>query len=249
MALSTNSIIHFTKTFENLAGILKSDFQVKYCFETISVKEGTIRIAVPMVSFCDIPLSQVKNHIDSYGSYGIGLSKNWAKKHGLNPVLYMERNSTMANHFCKTLFTEVLGEKYIEGAEESTYALADIFRYMKNYDGDLTRKKGNTPNYRFYDEREWRYVPLKKQLKKAPIIITPDNYDTDSKKLEANKLLIGQKLKFTPHDITYIIVESESEIIKLIALLDSEKGKIYPANTIKVLTSKIITKTQIISDL
>jgi hypothetical protein len=35
----------------------------------------------------------------------------------------------------------------------------NTIRYTKNYSGTLKRDGKTIPNYRFYDEREWRYVP------------------------------------------------------------------------------------------
>lgn len=87
MPLSSNSLIHFTKNKSTLCGILENDFKIKYCLETINAKRHQYIGAVPMVSFCDIPLSEVKDHIKKYGAYGIGLSKQWGIKNGLNPVL------------------------------------------------------------------------------------------------------------------------------------------------------------------
>jgi len=98
MAISTNSVIHYTRNFENIKGILsRQGFKLKYCIENMDlVTIPNNSYAVNMVSFCDIPLSEIKNHIDSYGSYGIGLTKNWAKAMGLNPVLYIEKESYLA---------------------------------------------------------------------------------------------------------------------------------------------------------
>jgi len=55
-----------------------------------------IRDAIPMVCFCDIPLSQLVSHIDTYGKYGLGMSKEWGIKKGLNPVIYFNKNSLLA---------------------------------------------------------------------------------------------------------------------------------------------------------
>jgi hypothetical protein len=47
----------------------------------------------PMISFCDIPLALAKDQISKYGSYAIGLSKEWGISNQLNPVIYLESNS------------------------------------------------------------------------------------------------------------------------------------------------------------
>ncbi len=82
MALSSNSLIHLTQKKEALIGILENNFKIKYCYEIINTSSGKINAAFPMVSFCDIPLSQIKEHINKYGSYGIGLKKNGRIKMG-----------------------------------------------------------------------------------------------------------------------------------------------------------------------
>ena len=93
MSLSTNSVIHYTDSLSNIKGILKNGFRIKYCLETFISKESYFSGAFAMVSFCDIPLSETKNHIKSYGGYGIGLSKEWATENGMNPVLYIDKDS------------------------------------------------------------------------------------------------------------------------------------------------------------
>src|SRR3989442_11739855 len=57
-------------------------------------------LAFPMVSSCDIPLSQVSTHMTTYGRYALGLTKTWGQKRGLTPVMYVhqrDRKSTRLN--------------------------------------------------------------------------------------------------------------------------------------------------------
>jgi hypothetical protein len=98
MGLSSNTLIHFTKSIKALSGILTEHFKIKYCQEIVYSISDNSKLIVPMVSFCDIPFSQIINHIDSYGYYGIGLKKEWAEKNGLNPVLYIEKNSLLSDN-------------------------------------------------------------------------------------------------------------------------------------------------------
>ena len=83
MAVSSNTLFHFTRDYDTLTKILKGmSFWPRYCQE-FGWNSG---FAVPMTCFCDIPLSQIKNHIDTYGSYGIGMSKEFAIKNEINPI-------------------------------------------------------------------------------------------------------------------------------------------------------------------
>ena len=71
MGLSPSTLFHLTSK-TGLKGILKDNFKLKYCLEKIDHTEMPVELAIPMVAFCDIKISEIKDHIDKYGSYGIG---------------------------------------------------------------------------------------------------------------------------------------------------------------------------------
>ncbi len=48
-----------------------------------------------MTCFCDLPLSNTYKHLEEYGGYGIGLTKDWGKSKGLSPILYVHDNSPL----------------------------------------------------------------------------------------------------------------------------------------------------------
>lgn len=86
MSISTNSVVHYTDSIEKLKGILEEGFRLKYCVEKFEFIPGEEqKIVYPMVSFCDIPFTEIKNHVESYGYYGIGLTKKWAKEKKAKP--------------------------------------------------------------------------------------------------------------------------------------------------------------------
>ena len=86
--ISANTLFHFTSSLDNLTGILINDFYPRYCLEDFSdFLEHKYRIAIPMVSFCDIPLSQIHNHIKYYGGYALGLKKEWGRRNKISPII------------------------------------------------------------------------------------------------------------------------------------------------------------------
>ncbi len=244
MSLSSNSIIHFTNNKDALKGILTDNFRLSYCSEKVNLNEATIEFAAPMVSFCDIPLSQVKNHITKYGAYGIGLTKEWAEKQKLNPVIYIEKNSTLANSYLK-IYTEYIvnSKKDLLSIDEKEKSIIDILRYIKNYQDDLTRGGTVHKNYRFSDEREWRYV-LDYNKKAQYIYALDSNFNKET----ANQSLVDDRLTFEPNDIKYVIIERESEIPEFLNLFRDAKGKNYSFHDVERLMTRIITTEQIVED-
>jgi hypothetical protein len=101
----SQSLFHFTNQAESLFDILKAGFWPKYCLEDIGWQnfEKFDYIAFPMVCFCDIPLSRIAEHTGYYGSYGIGLEKEWAEKNALNPVLYISSKSGLRDSILKSM--------------------------------------------------------------------------------------------------------------------------------------------------
>ena len=95
MSISPSTVFHFTSK-KGLEGILSDNFKLKYCVEKLNHSTRPVEVAIPMVSFCDIKISEITEHIEKYGHYGIGLSKEWAVEKGLNPVVYLNSSSKFA---------------------------------------------------------------------------------------------------------------------------------------------------------
>lgn len=245
MAISTNSIIHYTDSFEKLKSIVIEGFAIKYCEERLFIdKINTSFAAHPMISFCDIPLSHSSRHFDAYGKYGIGLSKVWANKLGINPVLYLDSETSIS----KTLGS-LLKERRNKKSNLTIDQRSNILRikcFAKNYSGHLKRLNIDNQNYRFYDEREWRFVPEKNDLSGAKFSIHLKDYLRNKDRY--NSSLSKLRFTFKASDINYIIVEKTSEIPKLIKIIRQHFAKKYSKPELDLLLSKICSTTQIIDD-
>ncbi|MCS3791402.1 abortive infection system antitoxin AbiGi family protein [Aeromonas hydrophila] len=250
MSISSNSVIHFTNSLDAIKGILKHNFKPKYCKEYILLGKYFSDLLIPMVSFCDIPMSEIKEHIDKYGCYGIGLSKKCARTSGLNPVLYIDSNSHL-NRSLEYSLTEYIvngmGNTAIHELGEDKLRLLDILRYVKNYQEDLVRKTETIHDYRFYDEREWRFVPefseeIRGCFDNSCIDEFKDEFEKSAKKLS------NIRLTFHPDDISYLIIKEDREIHDLIRFLKDDMGSEYSYKVIERLTTRILTTDQIRGD-
>jgi hypothetical protein len=251
MAISSSSLIHFTGTKEALLGILEENFRVYNCKESICFGTKPNEYRIPMVSFCDIPLSQVKEHIHKYGKYGkygIGLTKDWGKRKRLNPVLYFAKSSFIANSYMRALQHFAVPEDTSPDLMSSEQkALLDVVRYIKNYEGTLKRKGKVDKNYRFSDEREWRYVPPVEEP--CEMIVSESWYASPENKDAMDQKLDPIRLTFDPNDIKYVIIDNDNEINELVDHLKRVKGKNYTLYDIERLTTRILTSEQIMSDM
>lgn len=54
----TSSLFHYTSRLENIYNILKEGLVPNYCKEVYSTGRNSLVFGIPMISFCDIPLTQ-----------------------------------------------------------------------------------------------------------------------------------------------------------------------------------------------
>lgn len=276
MQTTSNSLFHFTYSIDILSKIFQTKFYGSYCkeqFECKSSKEEILSytIYVPKISFCDIPEETI-NKYTSYGKYCIGLSKEWAKRNRLNPVLYIENNSIIAESFIRAFKGTPLGVGFVN---KTVSELAELFRqtesspdrqailqgidhllnlaeamgkivvfgqfspfYIKSYEDDLPRKSGVIKNYRFYDEREWCYVP--ESLQTSNDLYKNEQQYNEWRQQNENKPLIEDvSLDFDFSDITHLIVEKKEDIRTLAGEIEIMPGHKITSEQKELLIKKI----------
>ena len=107
--INASSLCHFTRRFDVLQKIMRNGIRFSFAFEKLSsaiianfeypsnpklvshIYENA-GVAIPMVSFCDIPITRAADHISKYGQYMIGLNKELIidmYNKIINPVFYI----------------------------------------------------------------------------------------------------------------------------------------------------------------
>ncbi|MBQ9218203.1 MAG: hypothetical protein IJ160_08560 [Muribaculaceae bacterium] len=95
----TSALFHYTRNQNIIFGILREGLKFSYCKEKFS---ANLCLGIPMISFCDIPISHSSEHSSKYGQYAIALSKeNLMSKYkgALNPVNYFTSISSVEAAF------------------------------------------------------------------------------------------------------------------------------------------------------
>lgn len=221
------------------------------------------KIGIPMVCFCDIPLSKVKDHLSWYGEYGIGLDKKWGIDQGISPILYIDPLSATTEAMIGAL--SAYNKIWLEGLKaEKDYpdlmkaiepnllnALERFMAFSKPYVGHFEHNGKKDEEKVFYDEREWRFVP---DLKNKPIKQFLYSSDPNFAEVRAKNLSGLTKdtdlcITVTPSNIKYIVVENEKDIVPIMNKLEAKFGdQNYSQNTMKKLMTNIITTKQIRED-
>lgn len=225
-SISSNHVIHFTDSFKKLKGIIENGFRPSECEEyPIFLQayyeiEGLLALLnsevakienrkVPVICFCDLVKKTLKQHQKRYGYYGIGLSKSWAISNYLSPLFYIPKDtsthSTMYGivNLSKRIIELKIHKEYpdVSILIQNIYNLLD---FIKPYQDPKSGQK-------YYDEREWRYVPNR--------FIDPENPET--------------YLKFDNDDIIIIYVKNFKERKEIHKILE-KSGKSFNVKNIKL---------------
>ena len=212
MGLSSNILWHQTKE-DSLKKILQSKrFLCAYSVEDVADMAGQ-NYAFPMVSMCDLPLSELTEFLGKYDSYCIGMSREWGVKNRFTPIWYYEAKSRVPKFLKSTI------ENVVKRSDDNIISLMAILSYMKKVEGPLP--KHNYEIYRFYDEREVRHVPSFYHVVTggdAPIL-TEDEYNVY--KATKGSPVINAHVRFEWSDIRYIIVKEKAEVDGMLSFLDS----------------------------
>lgn len=221
--ISSSTLFNFTDSIDRLINNLKQGI---YCHNTLEKLPGNRHeYRVPMACFCDIPLSLISDHFEWYGSYGIGVKREYARELKAQPVHYI----TSENLFIKNL---------VKDKTFSEYNRKYLIPYLKKFSGDqlfppskINRRK------KFYDEREWRFIPDPKLTE----IYFGEKSIADKKEASQPKLRFPLKLK----EIEYIIIENESDfeiIIPELRRISEQKNVKFETLIAKIITAKQIKK-------
>jgi len=150
MNARTKTLFHFTKSLDILLRILEEGFWPHYSLEDISWLNGPVpRLAWPIVSFCDIPISRLHEHTDFYGNYGIGLCRERWKATGLNPLLYVSSDSIVKESL-RELLLEVENNRDLRSKTNAMVVLA----HCKPLGGWMTASGEKKMEKDFYSECE-----------------------------------------------------------------------------------------------
>ena len=261
--INASSLFHFTRKISVLQSIVKNGLRYSYAYEKYSpevmsiigqnpalkgLKENDYGVAIPMISFCDIPITRASVHMDKYGEYAIGFDKetmikvyDWI----MNPVLYVSSDKLRkAIDDFSGLYSESemnmlksmvdLAKKGKSSKSYEVNSLISSFMERKYNMGfilglvkpvyDLSTK------YCYYDEREWRILwpNINSKNKGWKWGVSQEEYNKN--KNEWNEQLSHEKNNYITFcegllasAITHIVVKKEVQIPKMIETLLQSK--------------------------
>lgn len=244
MTTRSRTLFHFTKNLNTLQCILTDGFWPRYCAEDTSWHDeaDATTVAFPMVCFCDIPLSKISEHVNFYGGYGLGMTREWAIANNLNPIFYLAgENSLVAEIRTLNDHANLLAKKDRSPAKET---LRYIYAHIKPVRGVMT-VDGTRVEKDFYLEFEWRHVPKHNAIEAFLLNETfanPEYRDQENEKTRQHC-----RLKLTPRDVKYIFVPTDADIPEVINFIQTKMDN-YPHVDTKVLMSRVTSLESIQED-
>jgi hypothetical protein len=151
-------LFHYKEEPKHFYDLLRHGIWPRYCEEDFEwLVETPAIIAFPVVCFCDIPLKAAADHRGTYGDFAISISKSLACEFDINPMWYLQQDTTITRH---------VGSQLKKNALFSPDAIGKEFRpllpYLKPTIGCQAARNTKEPSTEvkcFEEEMEWRYSP------------------------------------------------------------------------------------------
>lgn len=137
-----STLFHYTKTVDALLSILKEGLRVTYCLEEYPIWPVGKKIGVPMISFCDIPIRDSIEHVQKYGPYAIGLTKDSLLENELIRNLISPVHYYISPNPIKPAFQELEEIRRLQKKLSEDFTLADKEQIKAMEMGDYTRVDG-----------------------------------------------------------------------------------------------------------
>jgi hypothetical protein len=236
--LSAYTLFNFTSKWNYFEDKITNGFKPRFVLEDLSYFNINKKFAFPMLCFCDILMSNLHDHMNEYGHYGIGLKKEWGIANGLNPLLYISSENSYLLKIIQANLKELNQLKASQSCNKTivkklNYYSNSYLRYLKPCQGVQNKK-----DRYFYDEKEWRYLlPDEKNF-----FLDEKTFNNPIQREESNNK-INNPITFEAEDIKYLIIDNVDEIDKLIKLVERKFGK-----ESKRLITRIVLKNDIEND-
>ena len=267
MPPSSSSLFHFTRKWSIFKKILSKGLMyfesIEYCpnddaLSKVVYKNNGIFI-IPMICFCDIPISRTLKHRSTYGNYAIGFNKESLRNKlidNISPVHYISNPeyalylATIKQDVESLLLRKNNSFCYTQEFVSKIDMAYDFIFYLLSY----------FKPYEYYDEREWRAL-LPKNSKWARGFVSWDKnkYDINEyskaykKFTKPTNVYISFSSEELANVISYIILPTENDVGKVVEFILSERNSIFgcanvPKETRVMIVSRITSFERIEKD-
>jgi hypothetical protein len=240
---SADYLFHYTNKLDHLISIMNDNFKPFYCLESLehlNLTELKIEgMAYPLVCFCDLPLGRHEEHKEKFGNYGIGMNKDWGIKNHLSAVVYSNKESMTALGLRVLIKMGHLLQKKLTEYEFRAFnnSVSILIMNYKQYEGRSYDKKDkifSKEPTRFYNEREWRYIPFEVEGLKLNLEIA-EYQNSDILAKENKTIQANNRLMFNLNDVNFLFLNDETEIEPFLLQLKHK----YSAEEIDQIRKKI----------
>ena len=188
--LSSSTLFHFTSSLDVIEKIL--DGGIKYGMFAEKFPKGKMAYFIRGISFCNIPLSMISEHVDWYGKYAIGIKRRKLREMGVSPVFYIHSGTKL----------------FPSSKNVSTLINNPFLCYLKQYLGyQFHKTEQKYLKKSFIDEKEWRIFAGTPSIEKYDSMEALE----ERRKLKDDNTPTEEPLKVSLDMIEYIILESAAD--------------------------------------